>query len=447
MNVVTRFAPSPTGMLHIGNARIALMNWMYAQKHHGRFILRFDDTDYERSKEEYKSSIIQDLSWLGINWNLKISQSERLSRYEEVKNILIKQEKIYPCFETIEELEVKRESSKPFIYDRYSLTLTKQQILNNIEQGKTPHYRFFIDHSKLIEWFDMVKGYIKFQGKYLCDPIVIREDGSLTYMLSSCIDDIDYNITDIIRGDDHLTNTAIQIEVFKALSTLPPKFAHIGLVQAIDRKISKRIGGFEIINLKNDLGLESITVNNFINALGRTKSTNIVYKSLEQMYQDFDLGVFSKKSVIFQPEELKLINHKILITMSYQDIRDRLIEIGMSEVDENFWLTVRPNLYALFEVKTWWKICYDPEVIVRDLDKNLLMEAENLLIEDEINIYTWSYWVERIIKKTGKGGKELFLSLRLAITGLKQGPEMSHILPLIGKKEILRRLKLSYISK
>lgn len=439
--VITRFAPSPTGMLHIGNSRTALINWLYARKHNGKFILRFDDTDLERSKPEYKKAIEEDLKFLRVNWDETFLQSTRLARYESIKQLLLQNNRLYPCFETPEELGLKRKlqlaQGLPFIYDRAALQLTAQQISDYIAQGRRPHYRFLI-HDSLISWQDMVKGTISYEGKNLSDPIIVRADGSLTYMLCSVIDDIDYSITDIIRGEDHVTNTAIQVQMFEALGASLPNLGHLSLVIAREQKISKRLGGFDIASLRDQSGLEPMAINSFFSLLG-TSMPIMPFKNLTELVKAFELSNMSKSPTTYLPEELERLNHKLLITLSFEEVKERLQEIGCWPVTEQFWLTVRPNLQKLQEIKNWWNICYVPLKAV-GLDPSFLKQAADLLVDEPITINSWHMWTRKISEVTGKKGKEVFLPLRLAITGMSSGPEMSAILTLLSREEILRRL-------
>ncbi|WP_342278353.1 glutamate--tRNA ligase [Candidatus Tisiphia endosymbiont of Myopa tessellatipennis] len=446
--VITRFAPSPTGMLHIGNSRTALINWLYTRKHNGLFILRFDDTDFERSKQQYKNAIEQDLKFLGLNWDQTFCQSNRLAKYEAVKTLLLQKNRLYPCFETQEELELKRKLQLsiglPPIYDRAALNLTQQQINDYISQGRKPHYRFLVSHTPII-WQDMIKGEVKYDGKNLGDPIVIREDNSMTYMLCSVIDDIDYSITHIIRGEDHVTNTAIQLQMFEALQgelyshqKSIPNFAHLGLVISRDEKISKRIGGFEITALRDEIGLEPMAINSFFSLIGSSSSI-ASFKNLDQLIKEFDINNFSKSPTTYLPEELERLNHKLLISLSFDEVKDRLREIKAEQVTEQFWLAVRANLQKLYEIKDWWNICYSPSK-VEGLDKDFLKQAAILLLDDPITLDSWSIWTKKIMVVTGKKGKDVFLPLRLSITGMASGPEMSVILPLLRREEIIKRL-------
>ncbi|WP_017443148.1 glutamate--tRNA ligase [Rickettsia gravesii] len=441
--VITRFAPSPTGMLHVGNIRAALLNWLYAKKHNGQFILRFDDTDLERSKQEYKDAIKEDLKFLNINWDQTFNQLSRLSRYDAIKNLLLDKKRLYACYETPEELELKRKfqlsKGLPPIYDRASLNLTEEQAKKYTEQGRKPHYRFLVNHEP-ISWHDMIKGEVKYDGKALSDPIVIRADGSMTYMLCSVIDDIDYNITHIIRGEDHVSNTAIQIQMFEALNTTPPTFGHLSLIINKDEKISKRVGGFEIATLRKEVGIEAMAIASFFSLLGSSAQI-LPYKSMEKLANQFEISSFSKSPIIYQPEDLERLNHKLLISLDFDTVKERLKAIDAEYIDENFWLSVSPNLQKLHDVKDWWEICHQtPNVENLNLDKEYLKQAAELLPKGEITKDSWSIWTKEITNITGRKGKELFLPLRLALTARESGPEIAGVLPLIDREEIIKRL-------
>ncbi|EAA25514.1 glutamate--tRNA ligase [Rickettsia sibirica] len=441
--VITRFAPSPTGMLHVGNIRAALLNWLYAKKHNGQFILRFDDTDLERSKQEYKDAIEEDLKFLNINWDQTFNQLSRLSRYDAIKNLLLEKKRLYACYETPEELELKRKfqlsKGLPPIYDRASLNLTEEQAKKYIEQGRKPHYRFLVNHEP-ISWHDMIKGEVKYDGKALSDPIVIRADGSMTYMLCSAIDDIDYDITHIIRGEDHVSNTAIQMQMFEALNTTPPTFGHLSLIINKDEKISKRVGGFEIATLRKEIGIEAMAIASFFSLLGSSAQI-LPYKSMEKLANQFEISSFSKSPTIYQPEDLERLNHKLLISLDFDTVKERLKEIDAEYIDENFWLSVSPNLQKLRDVKDWWEICHQtPNVENLNLDKEYLKQAAELLPKGEITKDSWSIWTKEITNRTGRKGKELFLPLRLALTARESGPEIASVLPLIDREEIIKRL-------
>ncbi len=439
-HVKTRFAPSPTGMLHIGNARTAIINFLYSRKHSGTFILRFDDTDLERSKDEYKKSIINDLKFLGLTWDMEFVQSDRLARYDEIKELLLSKKRLYPCFESAEELEIKRKlqlsRGLPPIYDRSSLALTPNQIKDLLHKGRKPHYRFRLEHES-IAWDDLVKGNVRYEGINLSDPIVVREDRSMTYMLCSVIDDVDYAITHILRGEDHVSNTAIQVQMFEAMGAKLPIFGHLSLVTSRDEKISKRIGGFEISSLRDNLGLEPMAINSFFGTIGSSKPI-IPFKNLNALISEFDIAAFSKSSTLYQQEDLERLNHKLLLSLEFDEIKERILSLGLASVDEQFWIAVRPNLKSLKELVDWWNICNNPKKI-SGLDSKLLSIAASLL-PNEITVDTWHEWTKKISEETGIKGKDLFQTLRLAITGTDSGPTMSDILTLIARDEIITRL-------
>jgi glutamyl-tRNA synthetase len=442
--VITRFAPSPTGNLHIGNVRTALINWLYARKHGGNFILRMDDTDLIRSKEEFKKYIIDDLKWLGLEWDLSFNQLSRLEKYELSKQKLISQGRLYPCYETSEEIDIKRKlqlsRGHPPIYDRAALKLSEKQIEDYKKQGRKPHYRFLINDAE-ISWDDMIKGNIQYRGSNLSDPVVIRADGTMTYMLCSTIDDIEYDISHVIRGEDHVSNTAIQIQMFEAMDCPPPVFGHLSLVKSKEDKISKREGGFEISRLRDVENIEPMAINSFLAFIG---SSNIIHtcKNLKEIIDDFDINSYSKSPTTYMPEELELLNHKIVINYEYSEIKKYLKNNNLENIDEEFWLAVRPNLSKLSEIKDWWQICHHPEK-VDNLDKELLSIAIKYLPE-KITTTTWHEWTKAICQHSGKKGKNLFMPLRLAITGKTSGPELQNLLPLLAHEEILARLE-SYI--
>lgn len=439
--IITRFAPSPTGMLHIGNARAALINWLYAKKYDGKFILRIDDTDLARSKDEYKNAIIENLKWLGLDWDVQFNQSSRLKKYDEIKNLLISQGRLYPCYETQEELEIKRKlqlsNGKPPIYDRASLKLTNSQIEEYKSQGRTPHYRFLINETEIF-WDDMIKGSIKYSGQNLSDPVLIRADGSMTYMLCSTIDDIDYKISHVIRGEDHVSNTAIQTQLFDALGSSSPSFGHLSLIKSKDDKISKRKGGFEISALQTQKLLEPMAVNSFLAFIGSSLPVT-PSKNMDNLVEKFDINSYSKSPTTYMEEELNIINQKLIIDYDFSDIQEYLRSESIDNIDESFWLAIRPNLNKLSEIKEWWQICYQPvKQHIEDID---LLSIAAAKLPKTINKDTWKDWTTSISEATGKKGKSLFMPLRLALTGKNNGPELKNLLPLISREEILRRLK------
>lgn len=455
MTVITRFAPSPTGLLHVGNLRTALITWLFTKKHQGKFILRFDDTDLERSQEKYIEAIKEDLSWLGLVWDTSFRQSERLKRYNDVKEQLIKQGRLYPCFETVEELEIKRKlkiaSGLPPIYDRASLNLSKEQIDIYLKQSRPCHYRFLLEEGE-ISWKDKVKGDLRYLTQHLSDPVVIRENGSMTYMLCSVIDDIDFGITDIIRGEDHVSNTALQLQMFKAINdqAILPNFAHLSLIKALaDEKISKRVGGFEISSLRSDFMIEPMAINIFFSRIGSCLNMNIC-DSLENLVNDFDISNFSSSPATYMQEELLNLNHKLIKNLEFEKVKQRLEKLGLSSITEEFWHIIRPNLYKLSDIIDWHNIIYNPKTAEHGLSKSLLQEIEklalDLLIEDKIDEEKAAFWLKAVqdyVNENSNNYKFKMKDLRLVLTGQNQGPEMRKIIALLGKEEIIARLKKS----
>ncbi len=440
--IITRFAPSPTGFLHVGNARTALINWLYARKYNGKFILRIDDTDITRSTEEYKNAIVRDLNWLGLEWDESFNQNSRIDHYLKAKKLLLESGRLYACYETPEELSVKRKlqlsRGLPPIYDRAALKLTKDQIDNYEQSGRKPHYRFLVQDSE-IKWQDMVKGLISYQGSNLSDPIIIRADGTMTYMLCSTIDDIDYEISHIIRGEDHVSNTAVQIQMFEAFGGGVPEFGHLSLVKTKGDKISKREGGFEISALRDKENLEAMAINSFFSKIGSANPVVPNY-NMQDLLSTFDISSYSKSPTTYSSEELELLNHKLIIHLEYKDVKEKLSLMDFNQIDESFWLAVRPNLQKISDIKDWWEICANPKR-VEVPDHQLLVIAAKTLPEI-INQDTWSSWTKIISVESGKKGKDLFMPLRLALTGMDNGPELKNLLPLLTREEIISRLKI-----
>ncbi len=446
MYIKTRFAPSPTGFLHIGNIRIALINFLFAKKNKGQFILRIDDSDYARNQEEYKTAIIKDLKWLGLDWDLCINQTNRIEKYNYIKDLLIEKGRLYPCYESTKELEIKRNlqlaSGLPPIYDRSSLKMTFKQINEYKQQGRKAYYRFLIKNED-IEWKDLIKKEIKYQGKYLSDPIVIREDGTFTYMLCSTIDDIDNNISHIIRGEDHITNTAIQTQIFQALKHKNPIFAHISLIKTRDNKISKREKGvFTVKSLREKLNIEPMAINSFCTLIGSSKNL-VPVKNITKLIDIFDIYKYSVSPIIYDNKALLTLNQKILALYDFNDIKPRLDEIGYNQINEKFWSTVKYNLANIKEIKKWWDICYNFQPKENKTINLKLKDIAAKTLPNIINKDTYQEWILSIHKKTKLKYKDLFLNLRIILTGLEYGPEIKEVLSLLSREQILSRLKNS----
>lgn len=443
MTVRTRFAPSPTGMMHVGNARTALITWLFTRKHDGKFLLRIDDTDRERSKKEYEDAIEDGLKWLGLDWDEKANQKDRMALYERCIEELKKSGRIYACYETPEELALKRKTQlsrgKPPIYDRAALDMSDGQKAAMEAEGRKPHWRFKLEH-KPIEWNDLIRGHVKFEGADLSDPVVLREDGSPLYHLCSVIDDVDFGITHIVRGEDHVTNTATHVQMFEALEAAPPQFAHLPLISdAEGGKLSKRLGSISLRDLRDDEGLEPMAVVSLMARLG-TSDPIEPFGNIQHLIESFDFGKFSRGTPKFDSNELMRLNARILHEKSFTEVKDRLAEIGLHEIDESFWLAVRPNLERISDIKEWWRVASGPVNPVIE-DQAFIAQAVELLPPAPWDRNTWSTWTNAVKEKTGRKGKQLFMPLRQALTGMEHGPELGELLVLIGPEKAKERLK------
>lgn len=432
--IKVRFAPSPTGYMHIGNTRTALFNWLLAQKLGGEFMLRIDDTDKERSKPEYEAAIRDALKWLGLNWKEEARQSARFERYREVTAKLIEDGLIYPCFETPEELELMRKSllakGLPPIYDRRALSLSEAQIAAYRAEGRKPHYRFKLTAGDIV-WDDMVRGRCHYRAENLSDPVVIREDGSYLYHLPSVIDDIDFSITHIVRGEDHVTNTASQIRMFEAVGSAVPVFAHLPLLTGKEGKLSKRLGSIGVADLRAE-GIEAMAICSYLAKLGTSEAIE-PYADLRTLAESLDFDKLGRAQPKFCEQDLQHFNTRLVRSLDYQTIRNRV------DVDEAFWNAVRGNLTVLKDIEVWQAICQKPVMPVIE-DKSLTNAAAALLPPEPWDEETFKNWIEQIKQQTGRKGKDLFHPLRKAITAMENGPELKFLLPLIGRERVYRRL-------
>lgn len=443
MTTITRFAPSPTGRLHVGNIRTALHNWMLARNSGGRFLLRIDDTDAERSREEYVDAIRVDLAWLGLEPDGEERQSERLEKYEQAFAALKDAGRIYPCYETAQELELKRKiqlgRGLPPIYDRAALVLTDEQRAAKEAEGVAPHWRFQLDHDNQITWEDGVRGMQKFDPAQLSDPVIRRADGSWLYMLPSAVDDLDMGVTDVLRGEDHVSNTAVQIQMFAALiaalypAQQMPSFAHEALLVGREGKLSKRLGSLGCDAFR-EKGIEPEALVALLARLGTSLPVEPIAERAN-LLETFDLSTFGRAPAKFDDAELERINAAIVHQMDYADVADRLPQ-GM---DEAGWHAVRPNLSHVPEAADWWRLVTGPieQPDFTSDDRAYLAEAARLLSwSDE----PWHGLTSALKEATGRKGKLLFLPLRQALTGMDHGPDMKELLPLIGETEALVRL-------
>lgn len=443
MTKACRFAPSPTGFLHVGNIRAAIINFLYAKKIGGKFFLRLDDTDIERVRDEYREQILRDMAWLGLEYDALFKQSDRLQQYEAAKNRLIASGRLYECFESPEELNLQRKaqiaSGLTPIYNRAALKLNDEQKKSLRAQGLTPHYRFLLEE-KNVSWNDKIKGKITYEGRHFSDPVLVRDNNVPTYTFCSVVDDVEMKITDIIRGEDHITNTAIQIQIFEALGAVAPDFAHLALVKASEGKISKREGGFDVKSLRAE-GYEPMAIVNFLSQIGSSQSLKID-KNLAELVGDFAFEKFSKSATNYDISELKNVNQKILQILDFADVAKGLEKIGISEkISEKFWNALKSNLTFLFEIKEWIEICNrEFRFENHEQDKEFLQQAAQLLPQDTADENCWNLWLEQIKKNSPRKGKELFMPIRLALSGKEHGPELKFLVNLISREEILARL-------
>jgi len=438
MTVTTRFAPSPTGYLHVGNVRTALHNWLFARKHGGRFLLRLDDTDTERSRAEYADAIRADLAWLGLVPDAEYRQSDRLARYDEQFGKLVADGRIYPCFETAEELEVRRKiqlsRGLPPVYDRAALKLTADEITARQAAGERPHWRFRLETDAPVRWHDLIRGEAHIDPASLSDPVVRRADGSYLYMLPSVIDDIDMGVTHVIRGEDHVTNSGVQIQMFEALGTKPPVFAHEALITGTEGALSKRLGSAGMAHFR-EAGIEPVAIAALLARLGTSDSVEPV-TSLDPLVEHFDFGHFGRSAARFDEADLRQLNARILHHLDYPAVADRLPP-GMGAAA---WEVLRPNLETVADAADWWRVVEGP-VPASSEDADYLALAADTLESLPWEPGVWSALTAALKAATGRKGKELFLPLRRALTGREHGPEMAGLLLLIGRDRALARLR------
>jgi glutamyl-tRNA synthetase len=442
MNPTVRFAPSPTGLIHIGNARTALLNALFAKARGGSFVLRYDDTDLERSRREFADAIAEDLAWLGIVPTRVERQSERVDRYRAAVAKLKAMGRLYPAWESPDELERRRRRQMarglPPVYDRAALKLTPQEIAALEAEGRRPHWRFKLD-GRAIAWDDGVRGPQSVDTASLSDPVLVRADGSFLYTLPSVVDDIEMGVTDVIRGEDHVTNTGVQIEIFEALGGPVPRFAHHNLLASTTGEaLSKRLGSLSIRSLR-EAGYEAMTVASLAVLIGSSEEVH-AYASLDELAAHADLSSMSRSTARFDPHELDTINARLVHHLDHAAVRDRLEALD-ADLGPSFWLAVRDNLAKVSDVVEWAEVVRSDAVAVRpEGEAAFLAEAARLLPAEPWDETTWGTWTKAIQAATGRKGKGLFLPLRLALTGRDHGPEMKRLLPIIGRTATSARL-------
>jgi glutamyl-tRNA synthetase len=437
--VKVRFAPSPTGLLHAGNARTALLNWLFAKKAGGQFLLRIDDTDAARSTKAFEDAIYRDLSWLGLTWDATDRQANRLKTYSTAFYRLQASGHIYPAYETEAELERQRSllaaRRLPPIYNRASLDPANKAKWE--AEGRAPHWRFRLSHSK-VAWTDLVRGPVEIDTGTMSDPVLVREDGAFLYTLPSVADDADMAITHVVRGEDHVTNTAAQIEIFHALGAPVPAFAHFPLlVGAGGEALSKRLGSLSLESMRED-GMEPLAVASYLAKIGTSDPVE-PRQTLGELAGEFDFARIGRAPAHFVPEELVNLNAKTLHIMSFAEIAPRLESMGIFG-GEPFWNAIRMNLPRFGNVKVWWQIVNGPHAGRVD-DPEFAAKAAEFLPTEPWDDTTWGTWTKAVSAATGAKGRELYHPLRRALTWLDNGPEMKYLLPLIGRARSLARLK------
>lgn len=441
MNPVVRFAPSPTGLLHVGNARTAMLNHLFAKKEGARFLLRIDDTDTERSKPEFEAAIVADLSWLGIEHDLFARQILRAEAHRAAAERLKQASRLYPCYETPLELERKRKRQiargEPPVYDRAALSLSPEERARLEEQGRLPHWRFKLT-GRCVAWGDHVRGPVEIDSATLSDPVLIREDGRFLYTLPSVADDVDFAVTHVIRGEDHVTNTAAQIEIFDALGARVPQFAHFPLlVGAGGEALSKRLGSLSLKSLREEEGIEPLALACYLAKTGTSDPIELRL-SLDMLASEFAFEKIGRAPAHFDSVELAHLNAKLLHGLPYESVRDRVADLGVGG-GAAFWEAVRPNLARMTDVVELWRMVEGPIVPVIE-NQNLLRKATEALPPEPWDENAWQEWTRKLAEASGAKGRALFHPLRLALTGRENGPELKKLLPLIGRARALARL-------
>ncbi|OWU69211.1 glutamyl-tRNA ligase [Roseovarius sp. 22II1-1F6A] len=438
---VTRFAPSPTGYIHVGNLRTALFNWLIARKQGGTFILRLDDTDPERSKQEYADAIQEDLEWLGLTWDRIERQSDRMDRYAAAADELREKARFYEAFETPTELDLKRKKQlnmgRPPVYDRAALALSDDDRARLRAERGDGVWRFKLDQQR-IEWEDGILGPISIDAASVSDPVLIRADGQVLYTLASVVDDTEMGITHVVRGSDHVTNTATQIQIIKALGGTPPAFAHHSLLTGPQGEaLSKRLGTLSLRDLRAR-GVEPMALLSLMARLGSSQPVEL-RGSLDELIEGFDLSHFGSAPTKFDEADLFPLTARHLQSLEFAQVAERIAALGVpAPLAERFWRVVRENITVLDDMVGWWDLFRDggaPQVA--DEDRDFIAQALSMLGEPPYDDATWSDWSGRVKEATGRKGKGLFMPLRRAVTGMERGPDMGDVMPLMQKKPTL----------
>ena len=431
----TRFAPSPTGYIHVGNLRTALMNYLIARKSGGTFILRIDDTDPERSKEEYVDAIKQDLEWLGLQWDRVERQSERLDRYHAAADELRQNGRFYEAFETPTELDLKRKKQlnmgKPPVYDRAALALSDDEKAKLRAERGDGVWRFKLDHER-IEWTDGILGNISIDAASVSDPVLIRGDGQFLYTLASVVDDTEMGVTHVVRGSDHVTNTATQIQIIKALGGTPPEFAHHSLLTGPQGEaLSKRLGTLALRDLREN-GVQPFALLSLMARLGSSQPVEL-RTEMAELIEGFEVSQFGTAPTKFDVEDLYPLTARYLHDQPLEAVRPHIDALGVpADKAQAFWDMARENITTLADLETWWTLCRDgADPLIADEDADFIAEAMTLLPEGPFDAETWGTWTKAVKDATGRKGKGLFMPLRKAVTGMERGPDMSALLALM----------------
>ncbi|MEL6956931.1 MAG: glutamate--tRNA ligase [Pseudomonadota bacterium] len=443
MSVKVRFAPSPTGRLHVGNVRTALINWLFAKKEGGEFVLRIDDTDTERSTAAFEQGIKDDLTWLGLTWDSTFNQSDKFADYDAAADKLRSMGLLYACYETSDELERKRKIAlsrgRPPVYDRAALELTEKELAAYEAEGRKPHWRFKLSGER-IEWDDKVRGLQGIETASVSDPILIRGDGSYLYTLPSVVDDIDAKITHVVRGEDHVTNSGAQIEIFKALGSEAPAMAHTPLLVGADGQgLSKRLGSLSIEQLREG-DTEPMAIASLLAKIGTSDPVE-ARETLTQLADEFDFSKIARNSARFDEAELDQLNAALVHTMNFETAKPRLEAIDPQAADQGFWTLVRQNCTRVSDVREWIDVVFgEVSPVVETDDAEFVATASERLPDGDFTPETWSAWTSALKSETGRKGKSLFMPLRKAITGRAYGPNMADLIVLIGREKVLARM-------
>ena len=435
MTTVTRFAPSPTGYIHVGNLRTALMNYMITRKAGGTFILRLDDTDQERSKQEYADGLMEDLDWLGLHWDRVEKQSLRMDRYREAADQLRANGRFYECFETPVELDLKRKKllsmGRPPVYDRTSLRLTADERTKMRAEGREGYWRFQLDQQR-IEWHDGILGPISIDAASVSDPVLIRADGQVLYIFASSVDDIDMGVTSIVRGADHVTNTATQIQIMQAMGGTPPSFAHHSLLTGPQGEaLSKRLGTLSLRDLRAQ-GVEPMALLSLMARLGSSQPV-VLASSMDELIAGFDVASFGAAPTKFDSDDLFPLTRAHVQGLPLSAVAERIAALGVpADQAAGFWAVAKGNITVLADLEGWWHLFRDgAEPLIDDEDREFVAQALTLLPPKPWTTATWGEWTEAVKAATGRKGKGLFRPLRRALTGRDAGPEMADVMPLL----------------